>query len=167
MSASPTITAIRNEIVTVIKTAMNASHSSAVTTVHDYRRFWRDADKFNSLFKRTDTGAGLGKINGWMVDRSTVRETQAPEWFRVYLLHRFQLDGFCGIQDSGFTEKNFHNQIELIRAGLRLNTTIFGNWEMTQPVASLDTFEPVTVGDATCWHAVISLTAESIENKFT
>lgn len=167
MSASPTLTAIRNEIVTKIKSGMNASASSAVATVvHDYHRFWRDAQKFNSLFRRTD-GTWNGKINGWMVTRLSTREQQAPEWFRFYQIHRFQLDGFMGIQDTGKTEKDFHDQIELIRDGLRANTTIFTNWEMTPPVSNLEVFEPITIGDVTVWHAVVSLEAEAIENKFT
>ena len=166
MSASPTVATIRNGIVSAVKTALNATPSLVANVVHDYERFWRDQQKFNSLFNRTDTG-WVGKLNGWMINKVSTREEHAPEWFRVYLIHKFQLDGFMGIQDTGKTEKDFIDQMESICDGLRLNTTVFTNWEMTTPVAHRELIERITIGDATCWHGVITLEAESIENKFT
>lgn len=171
MAASPTLDAIRERIRTLIKSALNSGSPASVdNVVHPYRRFWRDEDKFRQLFKRTDAGAFLGLINGWMVTRMRTREEETEERWRFYQIHRFELMGYMGIQDGTTvkTEKDFQDQIELIRDNLRLDIgagSVFGNTERTVPVTQVEQVIPVTIGDSTCWHALLSLEAEGIETK--
>ena len=173
MAASPTLDAIREAIRTAIKSALNSGSPASVDgVVHPYRRFWRDEDKFRSLFKRTDAGTFLGLINGWMVTRTRTREEETEERWRFYQIHRFELEGFMGVQDGPTvkTEKDFQDQIEAIRDNLRLNIgtgSVFGNTERSAPVTQV---EDVSVGtmknsDSTCWRALLSLEAEGIETK--
>jgi hypothetical protein len=169
MSATPTIATIRTAIVTAVKAAMNPGTPGNVTTVHDYRRFWRDEQKFNSLFRRVAPDLLPGKLNGWMVYAGTTREEESREWGRFYQIHKFQLEGFAGLQDAGgLTEKEFRDQVEVVRDNLRLNLAVFGNTERTSPVVQVDFFGPekVQYGDATVWLAILTLEAEGIENKF-
>lgn len=169
MSATPTITTIRSAIVTAVKAALNPGTPANATTVHDYRRFWRDEQKFNSLFRRATPDLLPGKLNGWMVYAGPTREEESREWGRFYQVHKFYLEGFAGIQDAGsLTEKEFRNQVEVVRDNLRLNLAVFGNTERTSPVIQLESFGPekAQFGDAMVWLAVMSLEAEGIENKF-
>jgi hypothetical protein len=168
MPATPSLTTIRDAIVSAIKSAMNSGTPGNVLTVHSYRRFWRDAQKFNSLFLRLAPDLLPGKINGWYVTRLATREVESPEWFRFYQVHRWQLDGFFGIQDDDATatEKVFQDQIEAIRDNLRLNATVFQSTEYSNPVTQVQTIEPITIGDSTVWHGVLVAEAEAVENKF-
>ncbi len=168
MPASPTIAAIRSAVATEIRKAMNAGVPGNVLTVHEYRRFWRDAQKFASLFKRQSPDLLPGKINGWIVFRSRTREVETEERWRFYQLHRFEMHGYMGVQDADATsdEKAFQDQVELIRDNLRLNTGVFGNMERTVPVVQAETVsDPVEIGDVTCWYTLLSLEAEAIETK--
>lgn len=167
MGATPTIPTLRAAIASAIKSALNPGSPGTVNTVHEYRRFWRDEDKFRSLFQRADSIL-TGKINGWMLYRAGTREVEAPEWFRFYQLHRFELHGYMGVQDTvaGSKETDFHDQIEVIRDNLRLNTAVFVTTEQTRPEVHVDQVERYDLGQVTTWHAILSLEPEAIENKF-
>ena len=169
---TPSLSTIRSEIVTQIKTAMNPGTPSAVTTVHAYRRFWRDAQKFQSLFLRpqSDLSGWRGLYNGWMISLKA-NEEEAKELFRFYTKYRFELEGFLGLQDAtGASSKNqqdFIDQIETVRDNLRLNTTVFSNTEETTPVVQFELLEPVEIKEISAWHCLLSLEAESITTKFS
>lgn len=169
MPLSPLLGTIRSAIVTEVKEALNPLLPGNVTTVHSYRRFWRDALKFNSLFKRVSPDLLPGKINGWMIYRTATRVEEALERWRFYSIHRFTLEGYMGIQDADVTsdELAFENQIEVIRDNLRLNRSVFGNMEKTTADVEVESIEAGTVplGDATCWRAILTLEAEAIEVK--
>ena len=85
--------------------------------------------------------------------------------FRFYQLHTFELHGYLGIQDDTTTEEAFQDQLELIRDEYRLNRDIFGNMERVVPDSKVTLVLPVTIGNAACWHGVISLRTEAIEVK--
>lgn len=167
MAASPSLDTLRAAIVTEIKKAMNAATPANVLTVHSYRRFWRDVQKFNSLFRRASPDLLPGKLNGWMVTRTRTREVETAERWRFYELHRFELHGYFGVQDEDplATEKVFQDQIEVVRDNLRLNTSVFGNMERVEPVTQVEQIAPVTIGDFTCWYALLTLETEAIETK--
>ena len=169
MALSPLLATIRSAIVTEVKTALNPVTPGDVLTCHDYRRFWRDALKFNTLFKRQAPDLLPGKINGWMVYRTATEVQESEERWRFYSLHRFTLEGYMGIQDADVTsdERAFENQIEVIRDRLRLNRSVFGNMEKTVADVTVESIEPGTVplGDASCWRAILTLEAEAIEVK--
>ena len=172
MPASPTIDTIRAAIVSAIKSALNVGSPASVVTVHDYRRYWRDYDKFKALFQRTDAGGDVpsGRLNGWMVTRLRTREVEALEWSRFYQVHAFELEGFLGVQDAAAlsaTEKVFQDQIEKIRDNLRLNLTVYQTTEQTNPVCQVESIEPFDFGERTVWKANLLLEAESIEVKFS
>jgi len=166
MPASPTVDAIRSEIVSSIKTVLCPSNPTLVASVvHDYRRFWRDAAKFKSLFRRTDAG-WTDFLNGWMVTRVSTNEVEADEWFRFYRLHRFRMFGYFGIQDSGKTEKDFQDQVEGICDALRLNYDVFSNTEKASPVIPIEGIDRYEIGECNVWHARLTLVAEAVENKW-
>lgn len=168
MAATPTLTAIRNAIRDAIRSALNPATPANATTVHVYRRFWRDEAKFNSLFRRAAPDLMPGKINGWMIQRARTQEIETEERWRFYQLHRFELYGYMGVQDEDATatENVFQDQIEAIRDNLRLNLAVFGNTERTVPVTQVERVELATVGDSTCWFGLLTLEAEGIETKF-
>lgn len=172
MPLSPSLATLRAAIVLEIKTAMNPASPGLVTTVHPYRRWWKDEAKFRQLFERTDIVATppppnlQKKINGWMVSRSRTVETETEERWRFYNLHTFQLRGIMGIKEVDDSEQAFQDQIELIRDRFRLNTTIFGNTERTSPVSNVVSFDREQIGEANCWSAILEVTPEAIETKF-
>lgn len=175
MARTPALSTIRDAVVTAIKTAMNPTTPSNVVTVHDYQRFWRDKDKFDSMFKRSqsDVSAWRGLINGWMI-RITSREVEAKEYFRFYIKYRIELHGYMGIKDTSVsdaspkTQKDFLDQIDLIKDQLRLNATVFGNTEETSPVTQLEQMEHVDPGVGyACWFALLSLECEAIDTRFS
>lgn len=172
MAASPTLDAVRTVIVSAIKAGMNAGSPASVLTVHPYRRFWRDQQKFRSLFERQAPDLLPGKINGWLVTRTRTRETETEERWRFYNIDHWELHGYFGVQDEDATatEKVFQDQIEAIRNNLRLAITgttydVFGLTERTSPVSQVESIQPVLIGDSTCWFALLSLEAERIETK--
>lgn len=174
MARSPTLSTIRNEVVSCIKTGMNSGSPSSVATVHDYQRFWRDDAKFQSLFKRSqsDLSGWRGLVNGWMV-KITSTEVEAKEFFRFYIKYRIELHGYLAVKDvdantpTPKTQKDFLDQVDAIKDALRMNTTIFGNTEDTSPVSQFDDADVVTIGGGIrCWFAKLTLEAEAIDTKF-
>lgn len=173
MARSPALSTIRDAVTLAIRTAMNPGTPSAVTTVNEYRRFWRDRDKFDSMFKRpqSDLAGWRGLINGWMV-HITAKEKEAPEWFRFYRLYRIECHGYMGVQDvvgasTPKTQKDFIDQVESVCDGLRMNTSVFGNTEESTPVAQVETMDLVDIADYRCWYALVTLEAEAIDTKFS
>ena len=174
MARSPSLSTIRNAVITAIKTGMNSSSPSNVVTVHDYRRFWRDQAKFLSLFTRSasDVAGWRGLVNGWMV-RITSREVEAKELFRFYIKYRIEMHGYLAVKDvdanhaTPKTEKDFLDQVDDIKDQLRMNTSIFGNTEETSPVSQLETTEVVEIAEIRCWYALLSLECEAIDTKFS
>lgn len=173
MARSPAISTIRNAVVTAIKTAMNPGTPGNVTTVNDYRRFWRDRNYFDSLFKRpvTDLAGWRGLINGWMIN-ITAKEREAPEFFRFYRLYRIECHGYMGVQDNTNTttpknQKDFIDQVEAVGDQLRMNTAIFGNTEETTPVSQVEQMDVVEIADYRCWYALVTLECEAIDTRFS
>lgn len=167
MAALPSLTTLRAAIALEIRKALNPGVPANVLTVHEYRRFWRDEQKFRKLFERKLPDLMPGKLNGWMIQRFATTEVETEERWRFYQLHRFELHGYMGIQDEDVlaTENVFQDQIEVIRDNLRLSRPVFGNMERVVPVTQVDTVEPVTLGDSTVWYAKLTLVTEGIENK--
>jgi hypothetical protein len=167
MAMVPTVATLRTAIADAVKLAMNSGAPLTVTTVHTRRRFWRDYDKFVSLFIRDDVGGDIpaDHINGWMITRKRAVEVEAEERWRFHRLHTFTLYGYCGLQDETVTEETFIDQIERIADNLRLNLSVFGNTERVVPVCNHDLLETYDLGDARCWYAELSLTTEATEVK--
>lgn len=167
MPASPTLTTLKANIKTEVKKAILPGDPAAVDKiVHTRRRFWRDLDKFKSLFRRSDAGF-VDVINGWQIWRNRTRPVETPERWRFYQLHTFTLEGYAGVQDEGvFTQNDFDNQVEAIRDELRLDRTIFNNMERTIADVEVVSFgDAILLGDFTCWRAQLQLTCEAIETK--
>lgn len=173
MPRTPTLSTLRDAISLAIRTGMNPGSPSSVKTVNDYRRFWRDRNYFDSLMKRQagDLSGFVGLINGWMIwIRST--EEEAPEFFRFYVKYRVELHGYMGVQDvtnttTPKTQKDFLDQVDAVKDQLRLNTTIFGNTEVTTPVSQLEECDVVEIAEYRCWHALLSLECEAVDTRFS
>lgn len=168
MALAPTVAAIRAAIITQVKAALNPGTPGNVTTVHDRRRFWRDASKFNSVFRRVSPDLLPGKVNGWMIFRTATEEVETDERWRFYGLHTFELHGYMGVQDEDATsdERAFQDQIEVIRGNCRLSAAIFGNMERVVPAVQVaEAAVPVTIGEVTAWYSRLTLRAEGIEVK--
>lgn len=167
MPLSPTLPTLKAAVAVEVRKAMNPGSPVDVATVHTYRRFWRDPDKFRKLFERKAPDLLPGKLNGWMIYRPSTNEIEAEERWRFYSLHRLEIVGFMGIQDEDVTtnEQAFENQIEVVRDNIRLNRSIFGNMEKVVPSVQVDDVGPVLVGDSTFWRAQLSLITEAIEVK--
>jgi hypothetical protein len=168
MAMSPTVPTILAAIQTAIKSAMNSGTPSNVLTVHVKRRFWRDADKFRSIFIRQSPDLLPGRVNGWIIYRESTRVIEAEERWRFYAIHRIAIQGYMGVADadSAADQAAFEAQVEAVRDNLRLNTNVFGKAERTVPDTEvLESSTPVTIGDVTAWHANLSLEAEATEVK--
>lgn len=168
MALSPTLTTLRAAIKLLIQTGMDSGSPATVLTVHDKLRFWRDPDKFFSLFKRLDAGAGslLGKINGWMFTRTSTRVLESEERWRFYSLHTFTLYGYMGVEDGAFvSETAMQDQIEAIRDRFRLATTVFGNMEKTVADVEVVDFGKYELADVNCWQGILRFSCEAIEIK--
>jgi hypothetical protein len=167
MSMSPTVPSILSAIATVIKTAMNPGHPSRVTTVHTKRRFFRDPEKFNELFRRANNDSPTQPINGWLVYRQSTRPLEADERWRFYSIHRIRLEGFLAVaDDTTLDQAAFDAQIEAIRDGLRLSTSVFGTMERTLPDSEvIEASTPILIGNVTAWHAVLGLEVQGVETK--
>lgn len=164
---TPLVPAILSAIQSAVKSALNVGSPSSVVTVHTKRRFWRDAQGFNSIFKRTD-GSANGRVNGWMIYRATTRVEEAAERWRFYAIHKILLEGWMSVADAdaSWDQAAFDAQIEVIRDNLRLNTNVFNNAEYTTPDTEVEEAStPVTIGDHTCWYARLSLESEAVEVK--
>lgn len=165
---SPTVPTILSAVSLAVRTAMNAGTPANVLTVHTKRRFWRDAQKFKTLFIRQSPDLLPGRVNGWIIYRDGVRAEEAEERWRFYSIHKVVLEGYMGVADGDGSgdQAAFDAQIEAIRDGLRLNTSVFGNTERTLPdVQGEEISTPVTIGDMTCWYARLTLEAEATEIK--
>lgn len=174
MARSPALSTLRDAVVLAIKTGMNSGTPSAVVSVQDYRRFWRDRNYFDSLFKRSqsDLAGWRGLINGWQVEISSTEE-EAKEFFRFYIKYKITLHGYLGIKDvdantpTPKTLKDFLDQVDAIKDQLRMNTTIFGNTEETSPVSQLEEMDVVSIAEYTCWYAKLTLVCEAIDTRFS
>lgn len=109
---------IRARIKTVLDTVSNKGQT------HDYLRWAVKQNDFESLFKTTI--GGTVHIRGWEIAYRgfTQEEPHLGRNADQYRMHRFQLDGYLGLDDSAATEKTFAALAEAVCNALDGDATL-------------------------------------------
>ncbi len=124
---------------TAIYNAVNGV--SNVGKVYDYERYSNEWDTFLGFFKTTI--GGTTQVRGWMVGYRGIREASKQQFLPgsktgITRIHRFQVLGVMGIDDSEATEKTFAALAEDVCDALDGDGTLHSSTYLGVP--------PVTMG---------------------
>lgn len=109
---------IRARIKTVLDTVSNKGQT------HDYLRWAVKQNDFESLFKTTISS--VAQIRGWEIAYRGFTQTE-PHLGRSadqYRVHRFEIHGYLGLDDSASTEKTFAALAESVCNALDADATL-------------------------------------------
>jgi len=109
---------IRTRIKTVLDTVSNKGQT------HDYLRWAVKQSSFEDQFKTTISS--VDQIRGWMIVYRGFSQTE-PHIGRTadqYRVHRFEIHGYLGLDDSASTEKTFAALAESVCNALDADATL-------------------------------------------
>ena len=118
------VSAIRTAIYNAVNGVTN------VGKVYDYERHSSDWGEFLDMFKTTISATA--EIRGWMVGYRGIRESDKRQFLPnsktgVTRVHRFQILGVMGIDDSASSEKTFATLAESVCDALDGDATLQSN----------------------------------------
>jgi hypothetical protein len=137
------------------------SNLDAVTDIgqtHDYSRWTADWNAFINLFKALI--AGKSQIRGWEITRVAAPEKHQGAYLRF---HKFEINGYMGLNDADATDKTFQalidNVCERLRTAKDGSAWFYGDGGVSDdaPAQAL-VIDERTFGGVLCHHATISLT---------
>lgn len=130
--------------------------------VYDYERWAAEWPAFLALFKTTISGTS--QIRGWEVCYRGFAAVTPPKTFAGarQRRHRFQVQGYMGLEDGASTEKTFAALAEAVANAIDGDATLHGSTFLETGDAEITTLEPRMFGGTLCHYAEINVTVSEM-----